>query len=195
MKAILLGAVAALALAGAPASARVLQFTITNVGDVNDKGDFSFQIDEDRVPDIVLPAQVTYGNGTLSPRIAVTYSGVPNVGSGTVNTPITFFTSTQQGGLSFTGPAGVVELKNTVLITNTSFNTSLPRAQNKAIFQLGTFDLSTTPRNSNPVRPFDNYRVTIAAVPEPASWALMIVGFGATGFAARRRGVVKAVMA
>jgi hypothetical protein len=195
MKAIILAATAAFALAGAPATARVLQFTITNVGGVNDRGDFSFRLDEDRVPDIVLPAQVTYGNGTASPRIAVRYSDVPNRGAGTVNSPVTFFTSVQQGGLSFTGPAGVFQLKNTVLITNDAFNSSLPKAQNKALFKLGTFELSTTARNSNPVRPFDNYRVTIAAVPEPASWAMMIAGFGLAGAAVRRRASARTLYA
>ncbi len=188
MKAILFAAGAAIALTGAPASARILQFTITNVDNVNDKGDFRFQIDESRVPDIVLTNQVTYGTGTHSPLIAIGYSSVPNRGAGTVNSPVTFFTSVQQGGLGFTGPAGAVQLKNTVLIDNSSFNTRLAKAQNKASFKLGTFALSTTPRNNSPVRPFDNYRVTIAAVPEPASWAIMIAGFGLTGVAARRRG-------
>ena len=195
MKALLFAATAAVALAGAPASARILQFTITNVGNVNDRGDFSFQLDEDRVPDVVLPAQVTYGNGTLSPRIAISHSGVNNLPAGTSLSPVTFFTATQQGGLSFTGPAGLVQLKNTVLIDNASFNTALPKAQNKAIFKLGTFELSTTPRNNNPVRPFDNYRVTIAAVPEPASWAMMIAGFGLAGAAVRRRSVRKPALA
>lgn len=193
MKAFLFAATAALALAGAPASARVLQFTITNVGGT-DKGDFSFQIDEDRVPDIVLSTGVTYGNGSLSPRLPLTYVDVPGFGAGSTTTPVTFFTATQQGGLSFTGPAGVVQLKNTVLITNTSFNTALPKAQNKALFKLGTFALSTTAQNSN-VRPFDNYSVTIAAVPEPASWALMIAGFTAIGLRTRKRQGTRTVLA
>lgn len=34
---------------------------------------------------------------------------------------------------------------------------------------------------------FDNVNVTTAAVPEPASWALMLSGFGAIGGAIRRR--------
>ena len=34
--------------------------------------------------------------------------------------------------------------------------------------------------------------VSAAAVPEPATWALMLIGFGAVGFAARRRGNVVA---
>ncbi len=39
----------------------------------------------------------------------------------------------------------------------------------------------------------DNVTVgTTAAVPEPATWGLMLVGFGLVGFSARRRGVVAA---
>ena len=34
---------------------------------------------------------------------------------------------------------------------------------------------------------FDNVRLSVAGVPEPASWALMIMGFGLTGVALRRR--------
>jgi hypothetical protein len=36
---------------------------------------------------------------------------------------------------------------------------------------------------------FDNFSATVAAVPEPANWALMIGGFGFAGAAARRRRV------
>ncbi len=35
--------------------------------------------------------------------------------------------------------------------------------------------------------PGDNLRVLTAAVPEPATWAMMILGFGLVGLAARRR--------
>jgi hypothetical protein len=35
--------------------------------------------------------------------------------------------------------------------------------------------------------PGDNIRVLTAAVPEPATWAMLILGFGLVGFAARRR--------
>ena len=193
MKTMLLAASAALLTFAGPASARVLQFTITNVGGVNNKGDYSFTIDEDRVPDIVLANQVTYGVGTgsFSAKFPISYTNVPSLGSGTVQSALTFFTATPQGGLSFTGPGsvGTVRLYNTTLITNTSFSPALPKDQNKAIFKLGTFALSTTAQNNNP-RPFDNYSVTISAVnavPEPASWALMIAGFGLAGGVLRTR--------
>jgi hypothetical protein len=188
MKAYLFAAAAALALAGAPASARVLKFTITNVGGT-DRGDFSFTLDEDRAPDVVLADQVRYGTGApgASPRIAITYADVPGVGSGVTSSGVSFFAPVQQGGLALTGPAGVLRLLNTQLITNTRFTPGLPKAQNKAIFKLGVFALSTTAQNSSPVRPFDNYRVTIAAIPEPATWAMMLAGFAAVGAAARRR--------
>ncbi len=40
--------------------------------------------------------------------------------------------------------------------------------------------------------PGDNVRVLTAAVPEPATWAMLIAGFGMVGFAARRRRVAHA---
>jgi opacity protein-like surface antigen len=186
MKAILLAAVAAFATVSAPVSARVLQFTITNVSNINNKGNFSFTIDEDRTPDVVLANQVSYG--TTSPKLSIAYTNVPSQGAGTVQSALTLFTAVPQGGLAFTGPGslGTVRLFNTTLISNSGFNTALPKDQNKAVFKLGTFQLSTTAQNSGP-RPFDNYAVTIAAVPEPASWALMIAGFGLAGGALRIR--------
>jgi hypothetical protein len=45
-------------------------------------------------------------------------------------------------------------------------------------FKTGTFTLFSEDGRST---------LTIAAIPEPASWGLMIAGFGAVGFALRRR--------
>ncbi len=47
-------------------------------------------------------------------------------------------------------------------------------------FKLGTFTL--TPNTPGPA-----YSLTIAAVPEPASWAMLLAGFGALGAMVRRR--------
>ncbi|RSV42013.1 PEP-CTERM sorting domain-containing protein [Sphingomonas sp. ABOLD] len=47
-------------------------------------------------------------------------------------------------------------------------------------FKLGTFTL--TPNTPGPA-----YSLTISAVPEPASWAMLLAGFGALGTMVRRR--------
>ena len=47
-------------------------------------------------------------------------------------------------------------------------------------------DVATNPTNSQDIG-LDNVSVTGTALPEPASWALMIVGFGLVGGAVRRR--------
>jgi hypothetical protein len=174
-------AVAALAVVSAPASATTLLFTITNVGGEN-RGNYSFTLDDTRTPNIVLTDSVRYS----TPAIPITYTNVPNVGSGTINSGITFFAPIQQGGLQIGFlPFGNFRLINTALVEDTSFN-----SQTLPTFKLGTFAISTTPRNNGP-RPFDNYQITIAdfnsAVPEPATWAMMLMGFGAVGYSMRRR--------
>ncbi|QHL91209.1 PEPxxWA-CTERM sorting domain-containing protein [Sphingomonas changnyeongensis] len=187
MKKLFLAATAAIAIAAAaPADAATLIFTITNIGG-EDRGDFSFTLDTSRVPDLVLTDSVRYTSG-----IQVSYRDVPGAGTGVATTGLSFFTGRQQGGLSLGAsgwlPIGTLRLLNTALITNASFNTALPRGQNLPVFRLGTFDVSTTAQNSGP-RPFDNYRITIAEVPEPATWAMMVIGFGAAGYGLRRRRV------
>ena len=59
------------------------------------------------------------------------------------------------------------------------------------VFLTGTYVLSTMPKNvPTDVQVFD-YRIDItdaaAAVPEPATWALLLTGFGMIGVAVRRR--------
>ena len=63
--------------------------------------------------------------------------------------------------------------------------------------QFGLAQLSTIPAAGvTPVNQYDNLRFEItsvapgAAVPEPATWAMMIVGFGAAGALLRRRRVL-----
>jgi hypothetical protein len=181
MKSILYAAVAALAVVSAPASAAILDFTITNVGGQN-FGNYSFSLDDTRLPNIVLNDSVRYS----TPAIPITYTNVPNAGSGMINSGVTFFAPIQQGGLQIGFlPFGNFRLINTALVENTSFT-----SQTLPTFKLGTFALSTTAQNNGP-RPFDNYQITIsaaaAAVPEPTTWAMMLIGFGAVGYSMRSR--------
>ncbi len=57
----------------------------------------------------------------------------------------------------------------------------IPTAAGTLSLRLGT----TSGDNIGPV--LDNVLVTSGAVPEPATWAMLITGFGLVGFAARRR--------
>jgi len=179
--------------ASTPASAARWLFTITNVGG-EDRGDFSFELDMNRAPDTVLSDTIRFSPPPFGPApIRVTYTDVPGAGSGVVDTGLTVFTNFQQGGLSllplpFPNNSRQFRLINTNLIENSAFDRNLPASQNLPIFRTGTFAISTTPQNNGP-RPFDNYQITIAVVPEPASWAMMILGFGAIGYAVRRRTV------
>ncbi|WP_294195782.1 PEPxxWA-CTERM sorting domain-containing protein [uncultured Sphingomonas sp.] len=72
----------------------------------------------------------------------------------------------------------------TVSTTRDSFTTLSPGAGNQS-FDRVRFSMSTTSSSAN----IDNINVTAVrgAVPEPATWAMMIAGFGAIGFAMRRR--------
>ena len=184
MRMFLLAAASAAALvASAPASAALLSFTITNVGGEN-RGNYSFELDTTRNPSIVLSDTVRYQPLTVS------YTNVPGQGSGTITTGVTFFAPIQQGGLMIGFlPFGNLRVINTPLVDDTSFDFRAPVSAVRPSFRLGTFAVSTVAQNNGP-RPFDNYRVTIAAIPEPATWAMMIVGFGAVGYAARRRAPV-----
>jgi hypothetical protein len=189
MKAFLFAAAATAVALAAPASARVVSFTITNLS-APDRGDFYFELDDARTPDVVTATSVRFAAVNGGAAVPVRYGHVADLPAGTAaNGGVTFFTTTNQGGLALSGIpgiAGTFQLKNTTLIENASFNTMLPRAQNKPVYKLGTFLLSTTAQNSGP-RPVDNYSVTIAVVPEPATWAMMIAGFGAVGLGLRRR--------
>ena len=60
-----------------------------------------------------------------------------------------------------------------------------------ATSQVLTFLASGTPGGAPPISFLDGVSLT-AAVPEPATWGLMIAGFGLVGVAARRRGTAVA---
>lgn len=141
------------------AYATVLNFDITGNGTAR------FTLDTSIVkPMFVNNTGITYTN------VSGTYNGV------TASRSVQFFNSTNYGGFNVgfvgqgTGP---------VLYTGSTAD---------PVFNLGTFQL----------QPFGfgvkgGYTVTIAAVaaavPEPATWAMMILGFGLVGYAVRRRAV------
>lgn len=104
----------------------------------------------------------TFGQGTTTKRVS----------SGTGNT---FGISTYRGILYL--PIGYVSgsmLSGTATYANTSFG-SLGLKQGRYVFNLINNDTITVNVG------------TVAAVPEPATWAMMTLGLGSVGFAMRRR--------
>jgi PEP-CTERM motif len=70
-------------------------------------------------------------------------------------------------------------------------------AGNVSVFWLFNFNTPTTSITLNNTQGFSNAALytTTPAVPEPATWAMMILGFAGIGFAMRRRGSPRALLA
>lgn len=156
---------AAMAMAG-PADAATLIF------DLSGGRNAIFQLDSNPTP--ASSQSFSFGSQAVFSAVPGTVNGM-NATFGTISfgtgvfadlsitAPGLGFTQFSGGGPLFTGPA------------------SAP------IFSPGTFQLT------NNFFPDQNSTLTISqlasAVPEPTTWAMMLIGFGAVGFAMRRRKV------
>jgi hypothetical protein len=111
----------------------------------------------------------------------------------TISTGVNFTFQTRPNGQS-TSEQGILNITNLGNLSTNGLGFSSFAVYNEfflggnssaPVFQTGTFNVSTNPNNSP-----DNFIVTVSnAVPEPATWAMMIAGFGLVGGAMRRRKV------
>ena len=173
--------VAATALLPAAAQATLLHYEITGRTGTANPYTFNFDLDTARSPSFSTGDTLRY-----APTV-VTYSvpGSTDVRIGNAsNIGPSFFAASNRGGIS---------------ILRLNENDPQPRFFGPALFSgttasptflTGTFLLSTQPRNNpNDVQTFD-YQVVVrqvGAVPEPGTWGMMLVGFGAAGLTLRRR--------
>jgi hypothetical protein len=168
-----------------PASAATF-FNIVGLPNAGPRYSFSFSIPDTAIPNPTTATSARF-NGT---QITYTRPGSTTelVETGMFDGP-TFLTTLDQGGVALLRlerePAGQMQFR--------LFGVQLFTGPTTApVFTLGTYDLASTPRNGgDPVQPL-TYRLTIsdspiAPVPEPASWAMMIAGFGLVGATMRRR--------
>ncbi len=169
MKSKLLLATAALASAGVPASAHaaILQFDF--VGD--DGRSFAFQLDDTLAPSsgssFGSATRITYNNIAGSFIDPDGTSDVANISFGTG-----FFSTLQIGAVNFS--------------PNTFRGPALfDGSRNNPKFNLGNFALTGSVLNTT------NGTLSVSAIPEPATWAMMLLGFFAVGAMIRSKGRVR----
>lgn len=168
MKKLALGIATVIVVAATPAYAAPLLFNF-----FGPSGTAMFQLDSNPTPDF---SQTFIGSDQFSfNNVAGTFSGIAGTAS-TVSFGNGIFSS-----LSITAAnLGFTQFGSPTLFTG---------SPNKPDFLTGSFTLV------NPF--FGNGNLIISsvagAVPEPASWAMLLAGFGGVGFATRRRSNVRAV--
>lgn len=124
------------------------------------------------------------GGGCPSPANGIFISGTNTNGSFTVNflNAISNFSAVNVNFSAFT--ASAFDSGNNLLGTSSASN--FLQAVSFNFGGISSIQFSTTTQFG-----VDNFQFTQnAAVPEPATWAMMLIGFGAVGFAMRRRSSV-----
>lgn len=137
--------------------------------------------------------------GTPAEAVTGSFSLIlPDFFSGDVTFPVAALTSCSASG-SITGPAACGEQRlftTAIIVDALVFRTFLPSGtvDNSFFFQPGAFSAVGTYDNTFSAPP-QIARLTVSlvggAVPEPATWAMMITGFGIVGGATRRRNSVR----
>ena len=127
----------------------------------------------------------TYGNDGVSP-------------TGPFTNTFTFVLDVARSASSFISSSQTrtsnIDFTSVVLTGNNGYSASYDvqstgpfefRTFGETILQAGTYTLTVTGTASGVASYAGDF--TVASVPEPATWALMILGFGAVGGALRRR--------
>ncbi len=123
----------------------------------------------------------TLGDFTLSTNTCISNGGALSNGTFTINFGADAFNGTFNGGSTPTGTPG---------ISDTSWLFTILGGTGRFLGATGTLDgTGTADATTRPTHVAINFsgNLNTPAVPEPASWALMILGFGAVGLVVRRR--------
>jgi hypothetical protein len=94
--------------------------------------------------------------------------------------------------LSVTGVVGSLLANNVVFTSDYFSGFDLNRGFALSMSNVSPVGDGSTAFTSNVVATYSADKAPVTAIPEPATWAMLIVGFGLVGFAARRRTAVAA---
>ena len=158
-------AVAALlaAACASPASAALLNFELSGSQQA------TFQIDTETVPD-KFSSSTLIGDQVLFNNVSGIFGGVAGLASISFGTYLAADLNIGGTALGFTQLSG----------SGPDLFTGNP---GDPIFTLGSFNLANPFLGQNDVLTIS----TVAAVPEPSTWAMMVLGFAGVGFMAYRR--------
>ena len=160
----LLGAAMFAGMVASPASASLITFKLTGSQQA------TFQIDTETVPSS-FSTSALIGNQTGFTNVSGVFGGVAGTASISFGTNLVADLNIGGTALGFTQLSG----------NGPDLFTGSP---SDPVFTLGTFSLSNPFFGQN-----DTLTVTqaIAAVPEPSTWAMLVLGFAGVGFMAYRR--------
>jgi PEP-CTERM motif len=161
MKFISAGLAAVVIAMATPANASLLSFELVGSRQA------SFTIDTETAPDFFSSSFI--GEQTRFDNVAGVFAGAPGVASVSFGTFLA-------ASLNINGiPAlGFTQFAGPELFTGSGSD---------PVFKLGTFNLTSIVSGNSTL----TISTVAAAVPEPSTWAMMIIGFAGLGFASRRR--------
>ena len=149
--------------AAAPANAALLLFELTGSRSA------TFTLDSNPTP-TRSSTSALIGDQTFFDNVAGTFGGVDGLANINFGNGLAAALNISNANLGFTQFVGGP------LFTGTAAN---------PIFSEGTFNLRSIVSGSSTLR----ISQVAAAVPEPGTWAMMLLGFGAVGYSMRRRKV------
>lgn len=201
IKAILGSALLALAVTAAPSAAAIVTFApLTNV-DEGPAGDGTTYLENG----LTFTSSISVPNALFHWGTSQSFNADPTGATLFQNYPFQSLIVTRTGGGSFTlesldladafnfGDAGIIAFDWVDGDGAHSMNLTLDSLVGLQTFTLGlTGVTSFALRQDSPYFQIDNIVYDATVVPEPASWALMIAGFGMIGAAIRRRATVVA---
>jgi hypothetical protein len=130
----------------------------------------------------------------LDPSLYAYVSSALGTGIGTLNTPnlraISFYWGSidTYNSVDVLGAGGVtLKTVNGADISAADGNQSLPGTNRRVFFVADPGEVITGLRFKSTGVAFEFDSIAAAAVPEPASWAMLVTGFGLVGFASRQR--------